>query len=121
MGNGFIVYITNSTSIEKEVKLFSNTLPEGILVHTLDNVYDFDALQIMAMANPFIGDSLTTNSEESIEIAIVRGNHKEKRTLKGRYEKSEIRVNGNDEFISVLCPPNSNFYIRLNSLPTEII
>jgi hypothetical protein len=121
MGNGFIVYITNNTGIEKEVKLCSNTLPEGLLVQTPDNAYEFNALQIMAMTRPFTGNSVTTNSDEAIKIAFVRGNQKENVALKGRYEKAEIRINGNDEFISVMCPPNEKFYIRLNSLPPEII
>lgn len=121
MGNGFIVYIINSNSIEKVVKLFSNTLPERISVNTMDKVYDFHALQKIAQNNAFIGNSITTGLNDSIELEIVNKNQIEKIILNGRYERSEIRINGNDEFISVLCPPNSNFYIRLNSLPTEII
>ena len=115
MGNGFMVYITNSNSIEKVVKLFTSPLPEGISVNTMDKTYNF------AQNNGFIGNSITTGMNDSIELEIVNKNQTEKIILNGRYERSEIRINGNEEFISVLCPPNSNFYIRLNSLPTEII
>ena len=121
MGNGFIVYIINSNSIEKVVKLFSNTLPERISVNTMDKVYNFDALLKIAQNDAFIGNSITTGLNDGIQLEIVNNNKIEKIILKGRYERSEIRINGNDEFISVLCPPNSNFYIRLNSLPPEII
>jgi hypothetical protein len=121
MGNGFLIDITNSTSITKEVKLFNGPLPEDVSVNTMDKVYDFDALQKMAQNIEFIGNSITTGLDESIKIEIVNKNQIEKVILNGRYERSEIRINGKDEFISIMCPPNSNLYIRLNTLPSEII
>ncbi len=121
MGNGFIIDITNSTSILKEVKLFTGTLPEGITVSTMDKVYNFDALQKIAQNNVFIGNSITTGLDEGIQIEIVNNNQIEKVILNGRYERSEIRINGKGEFILIMCPANSKFYIRLNTLPAEII
>ena len=121
MENGFIVDITNSTSIVKEVKLFTSPLPDGISVSTMDKVYNFDTLIKIAQNNEFIGNSITTGLNDGIQIEIVNNNQIEKIILNGRYERPEIRINGNDEFITVMCPPNSNFYIRLNSLPPEII
>ncbi len=116
MERGFIVEITNSTSEAQEVKLFAGSLPEGVLVTTMDDAYNFDALQMMARQNGFIGNSITTGFKEGLQIEIVNNNKIEKVILKGRYEALEIKVNGTDQFVLVTCPPNSNFYIRLSML-----
>ncbi len=119
MEYGFIVDIVNSTSQAQEVKLFAGSLPEGVLVTTMDNAYNFDALQMMAQKNGFIGNSITTGFEGELQIEIVSNDNVEKVILNGRYESPEIKVNGTDEFVLVTFPPNSNFYIRLSMLPLE--
>ncbi len=119
MERGFIVKITNSTNEAQEVKLFAGSLPQGVLVNSMDKAYNFDALQMMARQNGFIGDSITTGFEEGLQIEIVSNDKVEKVILNGRYESPEIIVNGTDEFVLVTCPPNSNFYIRLSMLPLE--
>jgi hypothetical protein len=121
MGNGFLIDITNSTNKSKEVKLFTGPLPDGITVSTMDKVYNFDALQKMAQNIGFIGNSITTGHDEGIQIEIVNNNQIEKIILNGRYERPKIRINGDDELISIMCPTNSKFYIRLNTLPPETI
>ncbi len=119
MERGFIVDITNSSSQAQEVKLFAGSLPKGVFVNTIDKAYNFDALQMMARQNGFIGNSITTGFEGGLQIEIVNNDKVEKVILKGRYESSEISINGTDEFVLVTCPPNSNFYIRLSMLPLE--
>jgi hypothetical protein len=119
MERGFIVDITNSTSEAQEVKLFAGSLPEGVLVNTMDKAYSFDALQMIARQNGFIGDSITTGFEGELQIEIVSNVTVKKVILNGRYESPEIKVNGTDEFVLVTCPPNSNFYIRLSMLISE--
>jgi hypothetical protein len=119
MERGFIVEITNSTSQAQEVKLFAGSLPQGVLVNTIDKAYNFDALQMMARQNGFIGNLITTGFEEGLQIEIVSNDKIEKIMLNGRYESPEIRVNGTDQFVLVTCPPNSNFYIRLGMLISE--
>jgi hypothetical protein len=119
MERGFIVDITNSSSQAQEVKLFAGSLPKGLLVTTMDKAYNFDALQMMARQNGFVGNSITTGFEEGLQIEIVSNVTVEKVILNGRYESPEIKVNGTDEFILVTCPPNSNFYIRLSMLISE--
>jgi hypothetical protein len=119
MEHGFIVDITNSTSVAHEVKLFAGSLPQGVLVNTMDNVYNFDALQMIARKNGFIGNLITTGFEGELQIEIVSNITVKKVTLNGRYEAPEIRINGTDEFVLVTCPPNSNFYIRLSMLISE--
>lgn len=119
MERGFIVDITNSTSEAQEVKLFAGSLPEGVLVTTMDKAYNFDALQMIAQQNAFIGNSITTGFEGELQIEIVCNVAVEKVMLHGRYESPEIRINGTDEFVLVICPPNSNFYIRLGMIPLE--
>ena len=119
MERGFIVEITNSTSQAQEVKLFAGSLPQGVLVNTIDKAYNFDALQMMARQNGFIGNSITTGFEGGLQIEIVSNDKTQKVMLNGRYEALEISINGTDEFILVTCPPNSNFYIRLGTLPLE--
>jgi hypothetical protein len=119
MEHGFIVEITNSSSQAQEVKLFAGSLPEGVLVTTKDNAYNFDALQTMARQNGFVGNSITTGFEGGLQIEIVCNDKIEKIILKGRYEAPEISINGTDQFVLVTCPPNSNFYIRLGMLISE--
>jgi len=119
MERGFIVDITNSSSQAQEVKLFAGSLPKEVLVTTIDKVYNFDALQLMAQKNAFIGNSITTGFEAGLQIEIASNVAVKKVILKGRYEAPEIKVNGADEFVLVTCPPNSNFYIRLSMLPLE--
>ncbi len=119
MERGFIVDITNSSSQAQEVKLFAGSLAQGVLVTTMDKAYNFDALQMIAQQNGFAGNSITTGFEEGLQIEIVSNVAVEKVMLNGRYESSEIKVNGTDEYILVACPPNSNFYIRLSMLPLE--
>ena len=119
MERGFIVDITNSSSQAQEVKLFAGSLPQGVLVNTIDKAYNFDALQTMAQQNGFVGNSITTGFEEGLQIEIVNHVTVEKVTLNGRYESAEITINGADEFVLVTCPPNANFYIRLGTLISE--
>ena len=79
----------------------------------MGKAYNFDALQQMAQKNAFVGNSITTGFESGLQIEIVSKDKTQKITLNGRFESSEIRINGADEFILVTCPPNANFYIRL--------
>ncbi len=85
----------------------------------MDNAYNFDALQMMARQNGFVGNSITTGFEGGLQIEIVNNVTVKKVMLNGRYESPAIRINGTDEFVLVTCPPNSNFYIRLSMLPLE--
>lgn len=119
MERGFIVDITNSQSQAQEVKLFAGSLPQRVLVNTMDKAYNFDALQTMAQQNGFIGNSITTGFEGELQIEVVSNVTVEKVTLNGRYESPEISINGTDQFVLVKCPPNSNFYIRLSMLISE--
>ena len=117
MENGFIVNIMNTTASLQEIKLFFGELPKGMLVQTLDNTYDFDGLQKAAQMNPFTGNSLLTNSEESILLSIVNKGKEENIILNGRYEGPEIVIDGQNNFIKVHCPPTVKFYIRLLFIP----
>jgi hypothetical protein len=119
MERGFIVDLTNSTSQAQEVKLFAGSLPQGVLVNSMDKAYNFDALQTMAQQSAFVGNSITTGFDGGLQIEIVSNDKVENVILKGRYEASEIRINGTDQFVLVTCPPNSNFYIRLGMLISE--
>ena len=119
MENGFIVDITNNTSHAQEVQLFTSSLPEGVSINTIDKAYNFDALQKMAQKNTFVGNSITAGYEEGLHIEIVNKDKIEKVILNGRYESPQIRINGTDEYVLVACPPNSSFYLRLNTLPLE--
>ena len=119
MERGFIVDITNSTSEAQEVKLFAGSLPQGVLVNTMDKAYNFEALQTMAQQSAFIGNSITTGFDGGLQIEIVNNDKIEKVMLNGRYEFPEISINGADQYILVTCPPSSNFYIRLSMLISE--
>ncbi len=121
MQQGFIVEIVNSTSEAQEVKLFAGSLPQGVLVNTMDKAYNFDALQMSARQNGFIGDSITTGFEPGLQMEIVSKDKTQKITLNGRYETPEIRINGTDEFVLVTCPPNANFYIRLGYVLIKLL
>ena len=119
MEHGFIVDLINNTSQTKEVQLFVNSLPEGVLVNTMEKAYNFDALQKMAQKNTFVGNSITTGFDGGLQIEIVSNATVKKVILNGRYESPEISINGIDQFVLVTCPPNSNFYIRLGMLISE--
>ena len=121
MSNGFIVNITNQTNAVIELQLFSGLLPAGVAIQTLDGSYDFDGLKLAAEINPLIGNVLTTNSEEGVRITIVTKDRQDYILLNERHEGSEIIIDGKDNFIQVNCPANSNFYIRLNTIPTSEI
>jgi len=99
MQQGFIVEIINSTSQTQEVKLFAGSLPNGVLVNTMDKAYNFDALQQMAQKNTFVGNSITTGFEPGLQIEIVSKDKTQKIILSGRYETPEIRINGADVFV----------------------
>jgi hypothetical protein len=116
MQHGFIVEIVNCTSKAQEVKLFAGSLPDGVLVNTMDKSYNFDTLQQMAQKNTFVGNSITTGFEPGLQIEIISKDKTQKIILQGRYESSEIRINGTDEFVLVTCPPNANFYMRLGMI-----
>ena len=119
MINGFVIEVFNDTSEAQEVKLFAGFLPQGVLVNTMDKAYNFDALQMMAQQNAFVGNSIKTGFEGELQIEIVNNDKIEKVILNGRYEALEISINGTDQFVLVTCPPNSNFYIRLSMLISE--
>jgi len=71
MGYGFLISIINRTPTIQEVTLFQGSVPSGLTIHTMDVRYDFEHLQLAAIANPFKGNALTTNSEMAISIEIV--------------------------------------------------
>ena len=119
MENGFIVEVSNNNSTVQEVKLFSSILSYGILVNTIVNHFDFEGLKMAAQANPFIGNTLTTDSEYPLQIEIIQNIGSQNIILKERYEGSNIVIDGKDNYIKISCPPNTKFYIRLNTLPTE--
>lgn len=116
MGNGFIVNIINENDVFQEIKLFSSELPKGVIVQTLDKAYNFDSLKISVSNKSFKGNSLTTNIDATLKICIVNMDEELDIFLNGRYEGSEIIVDGNNNFIKVNCPPHSSFYIRLLSV-----
>jgi hypothetical protein len=117
--NGFIVEVSNNNSTVQEVKLFSSILSYGILVNPIVNHFDFEGLKMAAQANPFIGNTLTTDSEYPLQIEIIQNIVSQNIILKERYEGSNIVIDGKDNYIKISCPPNTKFYIRLNTLPTE--
>jgi hypothetical protein len=121
MGNGFIVNIKNENDIFQEIKLFSSELPEGIVVQTIDKLYDFDSLKMSVKEKSCKGNSITTNYDETLKICIVNMGKELDILLNGRYEGPEILIDGNNNFIKVYCPPNSNFYIRLLAIQDDII
>ena len=119
--NGFIVNIKNNTTNIQEIKLFSENLPEGVSVNTIDDKYHFEALKIAAQENLFNGNTLTTNSDEEIQIEVVNEGKFEKILLNGRYEGSTIIIDGRTNYIKVVCQAKGEFYIRLLTLPFEMI
>ena len=119
MENGFIVEISNNNSTVQEVKLFSGNLSNGISVNTIVNQFDFEGLKMEAQANPLIGNTLTTDSEYPIQIEIIQNKVSQTIILKERYEGTNIVIDGKDNYLKINCPPNTKFYIRLNTLPTE--
>ena len=119
--NGFIVNIKNNTTNIQEIKLFSEDLLEGVSVNTMDDKYHFEALKLAAQEKLFNGNSLTTNSDEAVQIEIVNDGKVEKILLKGRYEGPTIIIDGRTSYIKVVYPPKGEFYVRLLTLPFKMI
>ena len=119
--NGFIVNIKNNTTNIQEIKLFSEDLLEGVSVNTMDDKYHFEALKLAAQEKLFNGNSLTTNSDEAVQIEIVNDGKVENILLNGHYEGPIIIIDGRTNFIKVVCPAKGEFYIRLLTLPSEMI
>ena len=119
MENGFIVEVSNNNSTVQEVKLFSGKLSNGILVNTIVNHFDFEGLKMASQANPLIGNTLTTDSEYPLQIEVIQNIVSQSIMLKERHEGTNIVIDGKDNYIKISCPPNTKFYIRLNTLPTE--
>ncbi len=119
--NGFIVNIKNNTTNIQEIKLFSEDLPEGVSVNTMDDKYHFELLKLAALENLFIGNSLTTNSDEEVQIEIVNDGKVENILLNERYQGPTIIIDGRTSYIKVVCPAKGEFYIRLLTLPSEMI
>jgi hypothetical protein len=90
------------------------------VVQTLDQTYDFDSLKISFKEKSCNGNTLTTNIDETLRICIVNMGKELDILLNRRYEGPELVIDGNNNFIKVYCPPNSNFYIRLLSISDEI-
>jgi len=119
--NGFIVNIKNSTTAIQEIKLFSENLPAGVSVNTINDKYHFEALKLAAQENLFNGNSLTTNSDEAVQIEIVNDGKVENILLNGRYEGPTIIIDGRTNYVKVVCSAKGEFYIRLLTLPFEMI
>lgn len=115
--NGFIVNIINSTTAIQEIKLFSENLPEGVSVNTMDDKYHFEALKLAAQEKLFNGNSLTTNSDDAVQIEIVNDGRVENILINGRYEGPTIIIDGKTNYIIVISPAKGEFYIRLLYLP----
>jgi len=116
MGHGFLISITNPNPTLQEIILFQGAAPSGLTIQTMDDRYDFDQLKQAAKANPFKGNTLTTDSYKEILIEIVNNGQAEKITLHGRYEDTDMIIDGQHHHIKVWCPENSTFYIRLHTL-----
>lgn len=115
--SGFAISISNENNTPVEIKLFSEVLPHHTNVRTINSLYFFRDLKKWAKENTFIGNTITTNSNEVLELEIVNKKKIEKIYLNGRFEGPKISINGDDSFIKINCPANSNFYIKLNNLP----
>ena len=118
--NGFIVNIKNSTTVIQEIKLFSENLPAGVSVNTINDKYHFEALKLAAQENLFNGNSLTTNSDEAVQIEIVKDGKVENILLNGRYEGPTIIIDGRTNYVKVISPAKGEFYIRLLYLPSAM-
>ena len=90
-------------------------------MNTIDDKYHFEALKLAAQEKLFNGNSLTTNSDEEVQIEIVNEGKFEKILLKGRYEGPTIIIDGRTSFIKVVCPAKGEFYIRFFLLPVELL
>ena len=121
MGNGFIVDIINTTNEDQEIKLFTGPIPAGVIVQTMDERYDFDGLQMAAQVKKFNGNTITTGSIAGVQIEIMRNGVSEKIILNGRYEGPEIIIDGQNDYVNLLSPANTKFYIRLLTIPREMM
>jgi len=113
MDNGFLIQITNKSNVFKQAFLFSHELPEGVDIQTLNGSYDFNELNKIAINQPFVGNSITSNYSDIIQLEIINDGVCKHLELLGSYEGEMIKVDGNENSIKINCPPHSVFTIRL--------
>ena len=113
MDDGFLIQISNESCEFKQVYLFSDELPEGVDIRTLNGLYDFNALHKIVINQPCTGNSITSNYSDIIQLEIINDGVCKPLELLGRYEGEMIKVDGNENSIKINCPPQSVFTIRL--------
>lgn len=113
MSNGFLIKISNTNAIDQKVQLFSDQLPEGVKVESVDGLYNYVELRQIALGQGFEGNTLTTDANKPVRILIQDGTKSESIELEGRFESERIVIDGNDKYISVICPAHSLFTLRL--------
>lgn len=116
MSDGFLISITNQAPIVQEIRLFQGALPSGMIIESIDHLYDFQQLQQAATRNPFKGNALTTDANKEMLVEIVNHGHAQQILLNGRYEGADMTVDGQNSYIKIDCPANTSFYIRLHSI-----
>jgi hypothetical protein len=121
MQDGFLIQVTNTADIDHELELFSKLLSNGLHVQSLDGSLDYASLRKISLDQGFIGNSITSNAIEIIHLEIHNNGQSEHVDLNGRFEKSDIKVDGKDNYIKVSCPANSIFTLRLFSIPDHIL
>ena len=119
MGKGFFIRISNRSNVFQEAYLFSKKIPKGIEIHTYNGLYDFNALKKVATVDGFTGNSITSDYDKIIQLEIINDGLHEQVELLGRFEKKSIKIDGKENTIKIICPPNSNFTLRLFQLPID--
>jgi hypothetical protein len=114
MQNPFLISIENNTDEPQLINLFSGSLEKGVTITTGN--YSYQALQLLARTKGFMGNSLTTNFETSLELEFFHNGKITHAHLNGRYEQAQILIDGSNNYLQFTCPPKKKFNLRLSYL-----
>ena len=121
MNNNFLLKISNTTDDVQHLQLFSEQPPNGVIVRTLNESHDYAALHKISIDEGFVGNSITSDADQPIQLVIYNNGKRENVELNGRFERANISFDGNDNYIKVTCPAHLTFTLRLFTLPGHML
>lgn len=114
MENGFTIEVSNNTSAEKEIKLYTQDgLVEGVIVKVVNSDLDYNFLLNIVLRDGFIGSGLMINSDLVNCISIHDGSKLEIVSFEKMLIEKKISINGTSNFISLTVPPSSHLVLQL--------
>ena len=118
MENGFTIEVSNNTSAEKEIKLFTQDgLVEGVIVKVFNSDLDYNFLLNIAKNKGFKGSGIMINTELINHICFQDEENSETIIINKIIDNKQILLNGHTKYISLVIPSQSEAPIIIQLLP----